>query len=121
LLTSSMDMPKIRIVDPKTNFRLNLPVPYKFFVHTFVRGGLIRAGMRAHVRAMEKELSGMALGNAERVALVKDVAQAKGTLAIVEAIDFRGLRMALSDVDGYKGLILVDILTSDGTTVYIEL
>lgn len=114
-------MPKIRIIDPKTNFRLNLPVPYKFFVHTFVRGGLIKAGMRAHLRALEKELSEMEMNNRNRADLEKDAAQSRAALAIVEAIDFRGLRMALSDVDGYKGLVLVDILSSDGTTIYIEL
>jgi len=114
-------MPKIRIINPDTNFRLNLPVPYKFFINTFVRGGLIKAGMKAHLRALEKELAELDLNNARRADLEKDVARSRAALAFVESIDFRGLRMALSDVDAYKGLVLVDILSSDGTTVYIEL
>lgn len=115
-------MPKIRIIDPKTNFRLSMPVPYKLFIHGFVRRSIIVNGVRSHVRALEKELVDMVPEYPDYIEDQRtDIKQAQQFLAFVEALDYRALRMSLSDIDRYKGLVIVDIQSSDGTVVHITL
>lgn len=108
-------------MDPKTHFKMSLPVPYKLFVFTFVRSSVVVGGIKAHISALEQMRDALVPGDEKLKQCDKDIRQAKGLLQLVEAIDFKALRMAMSDIDQYKGLVLVDIQSSDGTLVYVEL
>ena len=92
-------MLKVQINDPKSGFRMNMPVPYHLFIDMVVRKSTARLFLNHH------DSSGR-----QRQEYLQ---------ALIEAVDFDALRRALHQLKGYKGLTLVDVEAADGTIVKI--
>ena len=92
-------MLRIKVIDPKSNFRLNLPLPYHFLINIGVRKTWANIAIRRSNFEDEKTYN-----------LVK---------GIVESLDFGALRGALHDLTLKRGFALVDVQANDGTIVKI--
>ncbi len=92
-------MLKVKIKDPKSGFRMNMPIPYHFFIDVFVRKSMARLCVSSRSIPDNKQLEYARL--------------------VIESVDFDELRGALHQIKNYRGLSFVDIEAADGTIVKI--
>jgi hypothetical protein len=93
-------MLKIKINDPSSNFRMNLPIPYNFLINIGIRKIWTNIAIKRSSFDDDKTYE-----------MVKN---------IVDSIDFRILRKSFNELTAYKGLVLIDVKTQDGVIVQIR-
>lgn len=115
-------MPKVRIVDPKSGFRMSLPVPYRTFVNMFIRRSLVLRILEGRLKAVvEEHLRCPDSEDARKHQLEKSIRRLEALCRMADVFDYSALRVALADTSQYKGLVLVDVEAADGTIVHITL
>lgn len=115
-------MPKIRIHDPASGFKLWLPIPYKLFINLFLRRTVVLKILQDHIRGIKDDLALDLNGGGEpRKILEQRLHQLEILVSIAEEFDYGELRCALTDTAQYRGLVLVDVQGADGTLVHITL
>jgi|GEM_PF-3263839 len=92
-------MLKVQIKDPDSGFRMNMPIPYHFFIDLFIRKSVVKLA-----------ISKQTFTDKSQQALIH---------AMVEGFDYAELRHALHQIKSYPDLVLVDIKASDGAIVKI--
>lgn len=115
-------MPKVRIVDPKSGFRMSLPVPYRLFINLFVRRSIVLNVLHGRIKSLMDELVRCPEGDEPlRNQIERDIRLYNTLSSIADGLDFREIRAALRDIHEYRGLVLVDVRAVDGTIVHITL
>lgn len=115
-------MPKVRIIDPKSGFRMNLPVPYRMFVNMFVRRSVVLKILQGRLKGLMDEAARCPEEEAHRKKeLHRSIRQYQSLYALADGFDYGELRAALTNTGPYRDLVLVDIQAADGTIVYITL
>lgn len=112
-------MPKVRIYDPKSGFRLWLPLPYRLLVNLCLRRALVLSILDGMVKGLEKELTDCPAESDDRARTTRRIGTLTTLIAAAQTIDFGELRASLTHIEPYKGLVLVDIQAVDGTIVHI--
>jgi hypothetical protein len=92
-------MLKIQIKDPKSGFRMNMPIPYHFFINLFVRKSTIKL-----------IVSNQTFSDNKQQAFV---------YSMIEGFDYTELRHVLHQIKSYPSLIFIDVEAADGTIVKI--
>ncbi len=115
-------MPKVRIVDPQSGFRLSLPLPYRLFVNMFVRRSLVLNILEGRLKGLiDQHLRCLDSDEAKKHQLETDIRRLKTLCILADTFDYGELRYALTNTAQYKGLVLVDIQAADGTIVHVTL
>lgn len=115
-------MPKVRIVDPKSGFRLRLPIPYGLFINLFLRRSIVLKIINGRIRGLMDEAAQCAAGEDQQKKQIEQNLQLMKVLwTVADGFDFGELRHALTDTAAYRGLVLVDIQATDGTIVQVTL
>lgn len=111
-------MPKIRIYDPASGFRLWLPLPYRLLVNLCLRRTWVLSAIDGSLKELEKKQAAEGCGQS---GLERRIRQLRAFRAVAEGLDYGELRAALTHIEPYRGLVLVDVQASDGTIVHITL
>lgn len=115
-------MPKIRIYDPKSGFRLWLPVPYKIFINVFLRRSIVLNIINGNIKDLiEKAADCPVTEPLKKEKLVEQIRHWHTIYDVADAFDYGKLRYALTNIVDYRGLVLVDVEAADGTIVKITL
>ncbi len=115
-------MPKVRIVDPKSGFKLWLPLPYKLFINLFLRRSIVLNVIDGRIKGLINEAAQCTADEDQQKMLIEQNIRLMQTLwAVADAFDFGELRHALTNTAAYRGLVLIDIQATDGTIVQITL
>jgi len=116
--TSSPAMPKIRIYDPASGFRLWLPLPYRLLVNLCLRRTWVLSAIDGSLKALQSKQASSAEGHGP---LEQRIRMLRALQTVAEGLDYGALRASLTHIEPYRGLVLVDVQASDGTVVHISL
>lgn len=115
-------MPKVRVIDPKSGFRISVPIPYRLFINMFVRRSVVLKLLEGRIKSLMADHAQCPEDQADEIHRIEErIRRHKMLYLAADAFDFGELRMALTNTASYKGLVLVDIQAADGTVVHISL